>query len=223
MNIIPNLARFFGRNDLCDSSREAPEVGDTLTSTTNENRVFCSSYENEGVNSTSICHVPLFKQLCELESQETILKLTQLDISEENGSVNATINAPVSSKLKGNDETSKQASYPEKENEPNSELESDSSSANFYVSDDESSNRYFSDFASPATSQDECSDANKMTSDDEDYTEFSRQISVGVQACFTSEPIRIPGRSCLGILVAERGSESDETDAEPGKLPCLTD
>jgi len=47
------------------------------------------------------------------------------------------------------------------------------------------------------------------------------KASVGLQTSFRDKPIRLSGRTCLGIVVAERQLDSTDTDGEPGQLRLL--
>ena len=168
----------------------------------------------------------------ENEGNESISKLSRLNFSGEK----TLINVPFCSGYERNEEDTNSSSCLDSEiekethfeSERNSiseddECESDSDSRDslpfdsfntFAASTDSSS-------SSSSSSPDEFSDLFKTADDDYYCYEQSNPMqyfSVGLQTSFKNEPIRIEGRSCLGIIVAERESESDETDTEPGKF-----
>ena len=62
---------------------------------------------------------------------------------------------------------------------------------------------------------DDAADVDDEEVEDDDDAEM---LSVRLQSGFRNQPIRMAGRNCLGIVVAERENDPLDTDSEPGKI-----
>jgi hypothetical protein len=66
----------------------------------------------------------------------------------------------------------------------------------------------------------EVNDQDDVEVNDEDDVKDEDEVPslFGLQASFLHQPIRMAGRNCLGIVVAERENDPLDTDSEPGNI-----
>jgi hypothetical protein len=68
----------------------------------------------------------------------------------------------------------------------------------------------------------EVNDEDDVEVNDEDDVKDEDEVEVpslfGLQTSFLHQPIRMAGRNCLGIVVAERENDPLDTDSEPGNI-----
>jgi len=66
----------------------------------------------------------------------------------------------------------------------------------------------------------EVNDEDDVEVNDEDDVKDEDEVPslFGLQASFLHQPIRMAGRNCLGIVVAERENDPLDTDSEPGNI-----